>query len=181
MVSSHLTRLNQLLNLPEQWKFLFGGYVAVLLAYSLYIALKPYIKRIPFRKTKNITDFILIIANLSITLGGLTISLYAIGLSEGIIKMSPSDQAQLTKSISEYIYFVWGMFGILIALFILWFAQLFNNDESGYDERPINMDKLNAEFLKRKEKIRRKMERRRAAIERKNKTINQFKKHRLEK
>jgi hypothetical protein len=64
------------------------------------------------------------------------------------------------------------MFGILIALFILWFAQLFKKDESGYDERPINMDKLNAEFLKRKEKIRRKMERRRAAIERKNKTIN---------
>ena len=78
-------------DMSKQWQFFLIGYLAVAIVVGLYNLLNRYIKRIQFRKASKIANFTLFICNLAITLGGLTISLYALGVSKGIITMSPSE------------------------------------------------------------------------------------------
>ena len=139
----------------RQLLYFFVGYITVFIAYLLYRLFKRYIKRIPFRKVSSSTNWILFVCNLAITLGGLAISLYAIGISEGIITMSDSDKAQLALSINQYIYLVWMMFGILVASMIIWFAQLFKKEEN----QQIDTGKVNRDFRKKIEKHFAKIER----------------------
>ena len=136
-------------NISKEWLFFFIGYLAVTVGTILYTIFKNIIKRIPFRKTAKTTNFLIFICNLSITLGGLAISLYALGISEGIITMSASEKAQLASSINLYIYLVWMMFGIIVACIIIWILQFFRGDNGKYNERPIDMAKLNAAYRKR--------------------------------
>jgi beta-lactamase regulating signal transducer with metallopeptidase domain len=147
------------INISKQLLCFFIGYLSVLIVAVIYKLFKRFIKRIPLRKVKNTTSFILFICNLAITLGGLTVSLYAIGISERIIKVSPSERAQLASSINDYVYLFWIIIGILVACIILWFGQMFEIKKDDI-YRPVDMDKLNAGYKKRIEKKRIKIEKR---------------------
>jgi beta-lactamase regulating signal transducer with metallopeptidase domain len=170
-------QLHSPFNIPKPLLFLFYGYLAVLVVVAIYQLFKGYIKRIPFRKTTKTTNLILFICNLVITLGGLAISLYALGISVGIITMSDSEKAQLAASINTYIYLVWAGFGIIFACIILWASQMFKRDESNWRDRPVDMDKLNAMFRKRVERKSLKIERRKKRRVRYEKVINKFKEY----
>lgn len=111
-----------------------------------------------------------ITANTIIVVGGLVLSLYAIGLSEGIISMSASDKAQFVMWLNAYINLVYIFAGIMAGSIILWIYQTFIESKK---HKNTDVGEINADFRKRIEKNRRKMEKR---INKKRNNDNDYKK-----
>jgi len=132
----------------RQWMCLLFGFLITLIIYLIYIwFIKPHFGiKATLSKTTGTINFLLFISNAIIVAGGLTLSLYALGISTRVIKMSPSEKVQLASSIYNYIYFFWMMIGILIAVVIIWFLQLYTFT------RKHDNDRIYADFWKKIDK-----------------------------
>lgn len=80
--------------------------------------------KLPLAKTEKTRSFIILILNLVIVAGGLSVSLYALNITAGGAKMNEEQLAQLSQWVNSYFALVWILAGIALGAILCWIGEI---------------------------------------------------------